>query len=65
LVDFDRGEAAASRPLLDRDTATLLTALELVADPARVRATAEQTLGEETLQRSRPLRTSTQRRRPA
>ncbi len=53
LVDFDRAEAAASQPLLDRDLATLLAALGRVADPARVCATAEQTLGEEVPQRSR------------
>jgi undecaprenyl-diphosphatase len=47
LVDFDRAEAGARQPLLDRDLATLLTALGRVADPARVRATAEQTLGKE------------------
>jgi membrane-associated phospholipid phosphatase/predicted Ser/Thr protein kinase len=53
LVDFDRAEAAASQPLLDRDLATLLAALGRVADPARVRATAEQTLGEEAPRQSR------------
>jgi glycosyltransferase 2 family protein len=42
LVDFDRAEAAASQPLLDRDLATLLAALGRVADPARVHATAKQ-----------------------
>jgi glycosyltransferase 2 family protein len=50
LVDFDRAEAAASQPLLDRDLATLLAALGRVADPARVRATAKQTLGQDVLQ---------------
>jgi hypothetical protein len=40
LVDFDRAEAAASQALLDRDAATLLAALDGVADPALVRATA-------------------------
>ena len=53
LVDFDHAEAAASDPLLDRDLGTLLAALGRVADPARVRVTAEQTLGEELPQRSR------------
>jgi undecaprenyl-diphosphatase len=48
LVDFDHAEVAASQPLLDRDLATLLAALGRVADPVRVRATAEQTLGEGT-----------------
>lgn len=64
LVDFDHAEAAASDPLLDRDLAMLLAALGRVADPAWVRASAEQSLGEGALQRSRPLRASTQRRRP-
>jgi uncharacterized membrane protein YbhN (UPF0104 family)/membrane-associated phospholipid phosphatase len=49
LVDFDRAEAAAGDRLLDRDLLTLLAALEGVADPALVRATAEQALGEEAL----------------
>jgi glycosyltransferase 2 family protein len=53
LVDFDHAEAAASDPLLDRDLGTLLAALGRVADPARVRVTAEQTVGEELPQRSR------------
>jgi glycosyltransferase 2 family protein len=52
LVDFDRAEAAASDRLLDRDVATLLAALERVADPALVRATAEQALGREALGRA-------------
>jgi glycosyltransferase 2 family protein len=57
LVDFDHAEVAASDPLLDRDLATLLAALGRVADPARVRATAEQTLGEEAPRQSRrPMR---------
>jgi undecaprenyl-diphosphatase len=54
LVDFDRAEAAASDRLLDRDLATLLAALGRVADPAQVRATAEQALGEEAPQRREP-----------
>jgi hypothetical protein len=41
LVDFDRAEAAASQALLDRDLATMLAALNGVADAALVRATAE------------------------
>jgi len=55
LVDFDRAEAAASHALLDRDLATLLAALEGVADPALVRATAEQALGPDTVARVLPL----------
>jgi hypothetical protein len=47
LVDFDRAEAAASQPLLDRDLAALLAALDSVADPALVHATAEQALGQD------------------
>jgi membrane-associated phospholipid phosphatase/predicted Ser/Thr protein kinase len=54
LVDFDRAEAAASPTLLDRDLASLLAALDSVADPALVRATAEQALGQETLGRVLP-----------
>jgi tRNA A-37 threonylcarbamoyl transferase component Bud32 len=61
LVDFDRAEAAASQPLLDRDVATLLAALDGVADPALVRATAEQALGEEALRRSLPPSAATGR----
>jgi glycosyltransferase 2 family protein len=61
LVDFDRAEAAASQALLDRDAATLLAALDGVADSALVRATAEQALGQEVLHRSPPPRASTQR----
>ena len=61
LVDFDRAEAAASQALLDRDPATLLTALEGVADPALVHASAEQTLGPDTMGRMLPLAASTQR----
>jgi predicted Ser/Thr protein kinase len=53
LVDFDHAEAAASDALLDRDLGTLLAALGRAADPARVRVTAEQNLGEELPQRSR------------
>jgi undecaprenyl-diphosphatase len=49
LVDFDQAEAAASQALLDRDLVTLLAALERVADPALVRATAEQALGQQAL----------------
>ena len=60
LVDFDRAEAAASQVLLDRDAATLLAALDSVADPALVRATAEQALGQDTVGRMLP-RASTQR----
>jgi uncharacterized protein (TIRG00374 family) len=44
LVDWDRAEAAASQALLDRDVATLLTALDGMADPALTRASAGQTL---------------------
>jgi glycosyltransferase 2 family protein len=54
LVDFDRAEAAASQALLDRDLATLLAALDGVADPALVHATAEQTLGADTVARVLP-----------
>jgi glycosyltransferase 2 family protein len=61
LVDFDRAEAAASQSLLDRDLATLLAALDGVVDPALIRATAEQALGQEALQRSLAPRASTQR----
>ena len=59
LVDWDRAEAAAGDLLLDRDAATLLAALERVADPALIRATAEQALGQEVLQRAVPLSRST------
>jgi membrane-associated phospholipid phosphatase len=51
LVDFDRAEAATSDQLLDRDLATLLAALDGVADPALVRASAEQVLGQDTVGR--------------
>jgi undecaprenyl-diphosphatase len=54
LVDWDRAEAAAGERLLDRDVATLLAALERVADPALVRAAAAQALGQEVLQRAAP-----------
>jgi uncharacterized membrane protein YbhN (UPF0104 family)/membrane-associated phospholipid phosphatase len=54
LVDFDRAEAAASQPLLDRDLATLLAALDGVADPALVQATADQALGLDTVARVLP-----------
>jgi glycosyltransferase 2 family protein len=60
LVDFDRAEAAASQALLDRDLATLQAALEGVADPALVRATAEQALGQDAVGRMLP-RASTER----
>jgi undecaprenyl-diphosphatase len=59
LVDFDRAEAAASQALLDRDLATLLAALDGVTDPALVRATAEQTLGQDTVGRVLPPAAST------
>jgi hypothetical protein len=59
LVDFDRAEAAASDRLLDQDVATLLAALERVADPALVRATAARALGQEVLQRAAPPRPAT------
>jgi uncharacterized membrane protein YbhN (UPF0104 family)/membrane-associated phospholipid phosphatase len=54
LVDFDRAEAAASQPLLDRDLATLLHGLDDVADPALVRTTAEQTLGRDMVEHLLP-----------
>ena len=59
LVDFDRAEAAASQALLDRDAATLLAALDGVADAALVRATAEQALGQDTMERVLPPAAST------
>jgi uncharacterized membrane protein YbhN (UPF0104 family)/membrane-associated phospholipid phosphatase len=59
LVDFDRAEAAASQALLDRDLATLVAALNRVADPALVHATAEQTLGQDTVGRVLPPAAST------
>ena len=59
LVDFDRAEAAATDQLLDRDLATLLAALDGVADPALVRTTADQALGPDTLARLRPQATAT------
>lgn len=59
LVDFDRAEAAASQALLDRDLAILLAALDEVADPALVRATAEQGLGPDTMARVQPPSAST------
>jgi glycosyltransferase 2 family protein len=49
LVDFDQAEAAASQAPLDHDAATLLAALDDVADQALVRATAERTLGQDTV----------------
>ena len=51
LVDFDRAEAAATDQMLDRDLATLLAALDGVADPALVHTTAEQALGLDTMRR--------------
>jgi uncharacterized membrane protein YbhN (UPF0104 family)/membrane-associated phospholipid phosphatase len=54
LVDFDRAEAAASQALLDLDAATLLAALDGVADPTLVHASAEQTLGQDTVARVLP-----------
>jgi uncharacterized membrane protein YbhN (UPF0104 family)/membrane-associated phospholipid phosphatase len=59
LVDFDRAEAAAGQALLDRDLVTLLAALDGVADPALVRATAERTLGQDTVGRVLPPAAST------
>jgi glycosyltransferase 2 family protein len=61
LVDFDRAEAAAGQALLDRDLATLLAALDGVADPALVHATADQALGPDTLARVLPLAAATPR----
>ena len=54
LVDFDRAEAAAGQALLDRDLATLLAALDDMADAALVRATAERALGQDTVGRVLP-----------
>jgi len=54
LVDFDRAEAAATDQLLDRDLTTLLAALDGVSDPALVRATADQALGPDTMERVLP-----------
>jgi uncharacterized membrane protein YbhN (UPF0104 family)/membrane-associated phospholipid phosphatase len=59
LVDFDRAEAAASQAPLDHDAATLLAALDRVADPALVRATAEQALGQDTMARVPPQAAAT------
>jgi hypothetical protein len=59
LVDFDRAEAAASQALLDRDLITLLAALDGVADPTLVQATADQALGPDTMARLRPQATCT------
>ena len=59
LVDFDRAEAAASQALLDRDLATLLAALDGVADPALIRAIAEQALGPDTMARLLPQAAAT------
>ena len=59
LVDFDRAEAAASQTLLDRDLGTLLVALDDVADPTLVRATAGRALGQDTIGRVLPPATST------
>jgi glycosyltransferase 2 family protein len=59
LVDFDRAEAAASQALLDRDLATVVAALDRVADPALVHTTAEQTLGQDTVGRALPQAATT------
>jgi undecaprenyl-diphosphatase len=59
LVDFDRAEAAASQAPLDHDAATLLAALDDVADAALVRATAERALGQDTVGRMLPPAAST------
>jgi hypothetical protein len=59
LVDFDRAEAAASQALLDRDLATLLAALDGVADPALVQATADHALGQDTVGRVLPRAAAT------
>jgi undecaprenyl-diphosphatase len=59
LVDFDRAEAAANQALLDHDAATLLAALDGVADQELVRATAEQALGEDTIGHVLPPAVST------
>jgi glycosyltransferase 2 family protein len=59
LVDFDRAEAAASQAPLDHDTATLLAALDGVADAALVRATAERALGQDMVGRMLPPAAST------
>jgi hypothetical protein len=59
LVDFDRAEAAASQAPLDHDAATLLAALDDVADPVLVHATAEQALGQDTVGRMLPPTAST------
>ena len=54
LVDSDRAEAAASQALLDRDLANPLAALDGVADPALIRATAAQALDQDTVARVLP-----------
>jgi undecaprenyl-diphosphatase len=54
LVDFDRAEAAASQPLLDRDLTTLLAALDGLADHELVGATAEHALGQDTVEHLLP-----------
>jgi hypothetical protein len=59
LVDFDRAEAAASQVLLDRDLATLVTALDGAADPALIRATAAKALGQEAVGRVLPQAAAT------
>jgi tRNA A-37 threonylcarbamoyl transferase component Bud32 len=59
LVDYDRAEAAADQALLDHDAATLLAALDGVADAAVVRATAEQALGQDAVGRVLPPAAST------
>jgi len=68
LVDFDRAEAGADRRRLDRDTAGLLAALSLTAEPALVATAAREALGPETVDRavallgSRDLPAATRRR---
>jgi uncharacterized membrane protein YbhN (UPF0104 family)/membrane-associated phospholipid phosphatase len=59
LVDFDQAEAAAGQALLDRDLATLVVALDGVADAALVRATAERAFGQDTVGRVLPAAVST------
>jgi undecaprenyl-diphosphatase len=54
LVDFDRAEAAATDQPLDRDLATLLAALDDVADQELVHSTAERALGPDTMARVLP-----------
>jgi uncharacterized protein (TIRG00374 family) len=59
LVDFDRAEAAATDQLMDRDLTTLLTALDEVADPGLVHASAGQALGPDTMTRVLPQAAAT------